>query len=143
MSLIGPRPEDPRFVAMHQDEYRHILSVRPGLTGLSQLAYKEEQRILDDSRPVEDYVMRIMPQKLTLDTLYADRNRPTLDLRVVFWTVMTVIVGKPVAVNRKTGRMNVRRRKQPWTAEQRAQHHALQQLQSLSRSDRAVHESAA
>jgi lipopolysaccharide/colanic/teichoic acid biosynthesis glycosyltransferase len=35
MSLIGPRPEDPAFVALHADAYERILAVRPGITGIS------------------------------------------------------------------------------------------------------------
>src|SRR3954453_17066815 len=42
MSLIGPSPEDPGFFAERPLDYRHILSVRPGITGLSQLAFAEE-----------------------------------------------------------------------------------------------------
>ena len=47
MSLVGPRPEDADFVALHADEYQEILSVRPGVTGLCQLAFAQEAEILD------------------------------------------------------------------------------------------------
>ncbi|HLH66921.1 MAG TPA: sugar transferase [Solirubrobacteraceae bacterium] len=110
MSLIGPRPEDPGFVALHPDAYREILSVRPGITGLSQIAYREEAAIVDAGRPVDDYVERIMPQKLTMDRLYARRVSLTLDLRIAFWTLVTLLLGRPVSVNRVTGSMNIRRR---------------------------------
>jgi hypothetical protein len=82
-----------------------------------------------------------MPQKLTLDTLYASRNRLSMDVRIIFWTVMTVIIGKPVAVNRTSGRMNIRRRKQPWSPAQRQQ--LLPQQPGANRSDPSAHESAA
>jgi lipopolysaccharide/colanic/teichoic acid biosynthesis glycosyltransferase len=111
MSLIGPRPEDPRFVRMHVDTYRGILEVRPGLSGLSQLAYAAEQHILKPEDPVGDYVERVMPQKLTLDTLYAREWTLGMDARILFWTVATVLLGRPVAVNRTTGAMNIRRRR--------------------------------
>jgi lipopolysaccharide/colanic/teichoic acid biosynthesis glycosyltransferase len=116
MSVIGPRPEDPRFVALHAADYVHILSVRPGMTGLSQLAYAEEVRIVDDESPIEDYVARIMPQKLTLDTLYANHSSLRLDVAVVWWTIVGIILRRPVAVSRSTGRMNVRRRPAPDSA---------------------------
>jgi hypothetical protein len=109
MSLIGPRPEDPSFVQLHRQHYERILSVRPGMTGLSQLAYAEESRILDDQMPVADYVKRILPQKLTLDTLYARRNRFSLDRAILRWTIVTVLFGRPVAVSRSTGQMNIRK----------------------------------
>jgi len=110
MSIIGPRPEDPRFVALHPHDYEVILSVRPGMTGLSQLAYAEESRIIDDSSPIEDYIERLMPQKLTLDKLYARDASLGMDLSVIWWTLATVLLRRPVAVNRRTGQMNIRRR---------------------------------
>jgi lipopolysaccharide/colanic/teichoic acid biosynthesis glycosyltransferase len=111
MSMIGPRPEDPHFVGLHPTEYEVILSIRPGITGMSQLAYVEESRIVDDDSPVEDYIERIMPQKLTLDQLYASRSSLRLDLSIIRWTMITLILGRPVAVSRTTGRMGLRHRR--------------------------------
>jgi lipopolysaccharide/colanic/teichoic acid biosynthesis glycosyltransferase len=110
MSLIGPRPEDPGFVALHDTEYRQILAVRPGITGLSQIAYKAEAEIVDSDSPVEDYVNRILPQKLTLDRLYSRTASLGLDLRILYWTFVTVVLRHPVSVNRVTAAMNLRRR---------------------------------
>jgi lipopolysaccharide/colanic/teichoic acid biosynthesis glycosyltransferase len=110
MSIIGPRPEDPSFVEMHREDYDRILAVRPGITGLSQLAYKEEAMIMDASRPVDDYVARILPQKLTMDKLYASAWTIKLDFEVVYWTFVTLVLRHPIAVNRVTGAMNIRRR---------------------------------
>jgi lipopolysaccharide/colanic/teichoic acid biosynthesis glycosyltransferase len=113
MSLIGPRPEDPGFVALHDVEYRQILTVRPGITGLSQIAYKAEAAIVDSDNPVEDYINRILPQKLTLDGLYARTNSLGLDLRVLYWTLVTVVLRHPVSVSRVNAAMRLRRRPQP------------------------------
>lgn len=113
MSIIGPRPEDPGFVDLHAEEYSHILRVRPGITGLSQIAYKAESAIVDPRSPVEDYIERILPQKLTLDQLYARACTLTLDIRIVYWTFVTVILHHPVSVNRATAAMTIRRRPQP------------------------------
>jgi lipopolysaccharide/colanic/teichoic acid biosynthesis glycosyltransferase len=110
MSLVGPRPEDPSFVQCHGSEYDHILAVRPGITGLSQLAFAEESRILDDDDPLGHYVDRLLPQKVRLDRLYASERTLLLDLRILFWTVAAVILRRPVAVHRGSGRMNLRRR---------------------------------
>jgi lipopolysaccharide/colanic/teichoic acid biosynthesis glycosyltransferase len=110
MSLVGPRPEDPRFVSRHQREYDDILSVRPGITGLSQLAFAEEARILDPGRPVEHYLGRILPQKLNLDRLYVARWDLAFDLRILLWTIVAVAARRPVAVHRDSGAMNLRRR---------------------------------
>ena len=113
MSLVGPRPEDPSFVALHADAYEHILTVRPGMTGLSQLAFAEEHKILDEDDMVADYVRRILPQKIGLDTMYADSYRIRMDLAVFGWTVIAMLLRKPVAVHRATGRMGVRKRPCP------------------------------
>jgi lipopolysaccharide/colanic/teichoic acid biosynthesis glycosyltransferase len=110
MSLIGPRPEDPGFVALHRRDYEQILDVRPGITGLAQIAYAEESRIVDADNPIDDYVTRIMPQKLILDKLYARRYSLGLDLRILAWTVITIPLRRPVSVHRSTGEMNMRRR---------------------------------
>ena len=110
MSLVGPRPEDPSFVERHGSAYDHILSVRPGITGLSQLAFAEESRILDDDDPLGHYVDRLLPQKVNLDRLYASQRTLCLDLQILIWTVMAVILRRQVAVHRGTGRMNLRKR---------------------------------
>jgi lipopolysaccharide/colanic/teichoic acid biosynthesis glycosyltransferase len=110
MSLVGPRPEDAAFVALHPQDYAEILSVRPGITGLSQIAFRDERRILDPDNPVEHYVSRILPQKVTLDRLYVDRRNLALNLRILSWTAVAVLTRCEVAVDRETGEMNLRKR---------------------------------
>ena len=110
MSLVGPRPEDPSFVEEFADEYESILEVRPGITGLSQLAFAKESEILDPDDSVGHYVSRILPQKMLMDQLYARRRNLLMDARILFWTVAAVVLRRPVAVHRSTARMNVRRR---------------------------------
>src|SRR4051794_34186085 len=113
MSLIGPRPEDPSFVAMHAEDFVDILQAKPGVTGLSQLAFAEESRILDDDDPTGHYLERILPQKMGMDRLYARRFRLRLDLQILVWTLVAVLARRQVAVHRETGRMNLPRRPQP------------------------------
>jgi len=113
MSIIGPRPEDPGFVDLHAEEYARILSVRPGMTGLSQIAYREEATIVNAVSPIQDYVDRILPQKLTLDTLYARTTSFRLDLNIMFWTLVTLVARQPVSVHRGTAAMRLRRRPAP------------------------------
>ena len=110
MSLIGPRPEVASFVAHHRAEYREILSVRPGVLGWSQLAFAEESCILDDADPLGHYVARILPQKVSLDVLYATTRTVALDVRILLWSVVAVVLRRRVAVHRGDGRMNLRRR---------------------------------
>ncbi|RXM21690.1 sugar transferase, partial [Citrobacter sp. AAK_AS5] len=46
MSLVGPRPEDPRYVAFYTPEQRRVLAVRPGITSAASLAYRHEEQML-------------------------------------------------------------------------------------------------
>jgi len=116
MSLVGPRPEDPDFVSLHAAEYCEILTVRPGITGLGQLAFTNEARILDPDDSVGHYVKAILPQKVQLDRLYAHRWTLRGDLQILVWTILPVILGVDVAVNRKSGSLTIRRRRKGSTA---------------------------
>ena len=110
MSLVGPRPESYDFVGHHSHEYEEITRVKPGIMGLSQLAFAEESRILNTHDPLTHYVGAILPQKVALDLLYAERWSIWLDIRVAIWTIAAVILRRQVAVNRETGRMSLRKR---------------------------------
>jgi lipopolysaccharide/colanic/teichoic acid biosynthesis glycosyltransferase len=109
MSLVGPRPEDAEFVALEATAYSRILKVRPGITGLSQLAFVRESDILDPTDRVGHYVERLLPAKSGIDRFYAERRSLWMDFRILVWTVVAVGLGRDVAVHRDTGRLNVRR----------------------------------
>jgi lipopolysaccharide/colanic/teichoic acid biosynthesis glycosyltransferase len=111
MSLVGPRPEDPRFVALEASAYETILRVRPGITGLCQLAFARESEVLDEADPTRHYVERLLPQKAQLDALYAERRSLRMDLAILFWTILAVCLRRPVAVNRQTASLTLRRRR--------------------------------
>ena len=110
MSLVGPRPEDPSFVALNPQHFAEILRVRPGITGLSQLAFARESRLLDVPDRQRRYVESLLPQKIGFDRLYVANRSASMDLRILFWTVATVLSGVEVSVNRESGRLSVRRR---------------------------------
>jgi NDP-mannose synthase len=110
MSLVGPRPEDPVFVAMAREEYDVITRVRPGVTGLSQLAFARESEILDRDDSIGYYIRNLLGQKVSLDRLYVQGRSLRMDLQILFWTAAAVILHRPVAVHRESGRLNVRRR---------------------------------
>jgi lipopolysaccharide/colanic/teichoic acid biosynthesis glycosyltransferase len=116
MSLVGPRPEDPAFVEEHPAANEAILQVKPGITGLCQLAFAREPEILNVADPVDDYVQRLLPEKARLDDLYARRRSLSMDLRILAWTAVVVLLRREVAVNRQTARLTVRRRPSPQAA---------------------------
>lgn len=110
MSIVGPRPESPSFTRQFPQEFDQITRVRPGIVGFSQLAFAEESQILDPNEPLVHYVSQILPQKMRLDRLYAEEWRFHVDLRVLFWSAAAVLLRRPVAVHRETGKMRLRHR---------------------------------
>lgn len=88
MSLVGPRPEVPTYVEMFRDDYTEILQVRPGITDLASLAYRDEASLLGQSDdPETEYVNRILPHKIALAKEYCRRSSFVLDLLVVIRTL--------------------------------------------------------
>jgi lipopolysaccharide/colanic/teichoic acid biosynthesis glycosyltransferase len=120
MSLVGPRPEDPAFVEMNLGDYSTILEVRPGITGLSQLAFASETDILDADDRFGHYIDRILPQKIGMDRLYASRRSVGMDLKILWWTLRAVVGRREVAVHRLTGRLTSRAPRAVELAEQRS-----------------------
>jgi lipopolysaccharide/colanic/teichoic acid biosynthesis glycosyltransferase len=119
MSLVGPRPESAEFVRLQGWAYEEICLVKPGITGLSQLAFAREGELLDPSDRVADYVNRLLPAKAQLDRLYVERRSVWMDLRILFATIAVIVLRREIAVHRDSGRLTFRRRLQP-AAEQAA-----------------------
>jgi len=91
MSLVGPRPEDPAFVAHYDAEQREVLRVKPGITGPTQLAYRDEASMLEGTSADEDYLTRIMPEKLELDLHYLQNRSLALDIKILWQTARTLL----------------------------------------------------
>jgi lipopolysaccharide/colanic/teichoic acid biosynthesis glycosyltransferase len=113
MSLVGPRPEDRRFVDVFPAEYACVLQVKPGITGFCQLAFAQEGEILNQENRLEDYVERLLPQKMQLDRLYASTRSFWRDVRILAWTAVVVVLRRDIAVHRESGHLSVRRRPRP------------------------------
>jgi lipopolysaccharide/colanic/teichoic acid biosynthesis glycosyltransferase len=92
MSLVGPRPEVPRYVEMFRDEFAAILTVRPGITDAASIKFRDEAELLGHSPdPEREYVERILPEKLALAREYLERWSLTSDLRLLWQTARRVI----------------------------------------------------
>jgi lipopolysaccharide/colanic/teichoic acid biosynthesis glycosyltransferase len=100
-------------VEPRRSDFDPILSVRPGITGLSQLAFAREPEILDADDREGDYERRILPLKLQMDKLYAERRSFGMDLKILAWTVRSIVFGRSVAVDRSSARLTIRRRPKP------------------------------
>lgn len=90
MGLVGPRPEDPRYVELYTLEQKRLLEFRPGITSPASLAFKNEEDIIDRSRWEEDYLTRILPRKLSLELDYFPRRTVASDLSLIFRTIAGV-----------------------------------------------------
>jgi lipopolysaccharide/colanic/teichoic acid biosynthesis glycosyltransferase len=96
MSLVGPRPEVPEYVARYTEEQREVLSVRPGITGVSQLAYRDEEALLAGREDIDAfYTNMVMPAKLALDLRYVREWTLRADLMILLKTVIQVLRRSP------------------------------------------------
>ncbi|NKI95082.1 sugar transferase [Rhizobacter sp. SG703] len=94
MSLVGPRPEVPRYVALYPPALRaKVLSLRPGITDAASLAYRNESEVLAASDdPERAYAEVILPAKLRLAADYADRASLAYDMRLILLTIKTLLL---------------------------------------------------
>jgi lipopolysaccharide/colanic/teichoic acid biosynthesis glycosyltransferase len=100
MSLVGPRPEVPQYVAMFTEEERQILTVRPGLTDLATLWNADEGRTLagtDD--PERVYLEVIRPKKIQLQLQYLRCRSLGTDLWIIWQTILLVMLRRRPAVS--------------------------------------------
>ncbi|MDX2034338.1 MAG: sugar transferase [Blastocatellia bacterium] len=92
MSLVGPRPEVPRYVAAYSDAQRAILSLRPGITSPASIRFRNESDLLAGHPDPETlYRSEIMPAKLSEDLAYARRATIWSDLGVVMQTLTRLL----------------------------------------------------
>ncbi len=88
MSLVGPRPEVPRYVDLSDPTWRRVHRVRPGITDLATLVYRDEELILAGfPDPERGYLDTVLPAKLALNVEYLERRSPARDLRLLALTV--------------------------------------------------------
>ncbi len=87
MSLVGPRPEDPRYVVLYDDAQRRILEIRPGITSAASVAYRDEETLLVGEDWERVYVETILPEKLRLDLEYERSRTFVSDLRLILRTL--------------------------------------------------------
>ena len=91
MSFVGPRPEVPRYVRLFQREYREILTVRPGLTDLASLKYRDEAALLAKAdNPEEEYTTRVLPDKINLSKDYIRHSSFLFDLGLILRTILAI-----------------------------------------------------
>lgn len=92
MSLVGPRPEVRKYVAMYTPEQMRVLNVRPGITDIASITYRNESEILSHVEdPEKYYVEVIMQDKLRLNLEYVKNQSLLYDIKLICKTFVTII----------------------------------------------------
>lgn len=96
MSLVGPRPEVPRYVTHYPPDLRaKLLSVRPGITDFAALSFHNESELLAQAKdPEAEYVQVVMPKKLVLAAQYVDTASLALDVKILWRTLSLLFHAK-------------------------------------------------
>jgi len=88
MSLVGPRPEVPAYRRIYFEIFEDVLSLRPGITDLASIKYRNEEEVLAEScDPEETYINEILPDKLQMALKYMDNISFKADLIIVILTI--------------------------------------------------------
>lgn len=92
MSLVGPRPEVRKYVDMYTPEQMHVLDVRPGITDLASIKYRNENELLAQAEnPDRYYIDVIMQDKLRINLEYVANHNTLYDLKLILKTFKTLI----------------------------------------------------
>jgi lipopolysaccharide/colanic/teichoic acid biosynthesis glycosyltransferase len=91
MSLVGPRPEVPRYVDLYKPEYAMILKVKPGITDYASIRFRNEGELLNTTEDIErHYIEEILPQKMEYYRRYIESRTVLRDLGIIIRTVCSV-----------------------------------------------------
>ena len=92
MSLVGPRPETPEFVALFTPEERRVLTVRAGIAGPSTLAFMDEAELLAEADDAEQlYEQQILHDRVRADLSYLDQRSMAYDVRLLLAQVTAIV----------------------------------------------------
>ncbi|MEG2453799.1 MAG: sugar transferase [Clostridia bacterium] len=92
MSLVGPRPEVPKYVALYNEEQKNVLLVRPGITDIASIKFRNENELLDKSEDTEKtYIEEIMPCKLKFNLEYITKIGLFFNIKLIFQTIFAII----------------------------------------------------
>ena len=91
MSFVGPRPEVPKYVALYNDEQKIVLKVKPGITDIASIEYKDENTLLNQNdNPEKTYIEEIMPAKLKLNIDYIKSISIIYDIKLILKTMFVI-----------------------------------------------------
>ena len=91
MSFVGPRPEVPKYVGLYTEDQRQVLMVRPGITDLASIEYRNESELLATAdNPEKVYIEEVMPRKIELNKEYIRCTSLGLDIRIIIRTILAI-----------------------------------------------------
>ena len=92
MSLVGPRPEVRKYVDLYTPEQLHVLDVRPGITDMASIRYRNENELLEQAADPEQYYRDVVMQdKLRINLEYVADHSFIKDLKIIFMTFKAVV----------------------------------------------------
>ena len=92
MSLVGPRPEVPKYVALYTDEQKEILKVRAGITDYASIEFSDENDLLAlEEEPEKAYIEKIMPKKIELNKKYLSEVSILTDIKIILLTIKKIL----------------------------------------------------
>jgi lipopolysaccharide/colanic/teichoic acid biosynthesis glycosyltransferase len=92
MSVVGPRPEVPKYVLLYNEEQQNVLSIKPGITDFASIEYVRENELLSaSSDPEKTYIEEIMPAKLQLNLKYLREQSFLTDMKIILQTIKAIL----------------------------------------------------
>ena len=101
MSLVGPRPEDPKYLEYYTQEQLKVLSNRPGITSPASVTYRHEEQMLHGADWEKLYIEEILPAKLSLELDYIERKSLGTDLWILWRTFLALFRSPQGTVTKK------------------------------------------
>jgi len=93
MSFVGPRPEVVKYVDLYSEEQLQVLSMKPGITDLASIRYRNENELLASVKDPENYYINVlMPEKLNLNLFYIRNQSLLLDIKLIIKTIIFIFV---------------------------------------------------
>ncbi len=91
MSFVGPRPEVRKYVELYKSDYEKLLTISPGITDPASIKYSGEESVLSLSKNwEEDYIKKILPEKIKISLQYVDKHNILIDTRLIFKTIFKI-----------------------------------------------------
>ena len=92
MSLVGPRPEVPKYVNLYTEEQKEILKVRAGITDYASIEFSNENDLLaSEENPEKAYIEKVMPKKIELNKKYLSEISVLTDIKIILLTIKKIL----------------------------------------------------